>query len=99
MTRCVNRSGRGPFARRPYDARVSTTDRIREFIVAELGWRGAELTDDYPLLENRVIDSLGLFRIVGFLEQEHGVAIPDDKIVPANFASLQTIAALVENGA
>jgi acyl carrier protein len=51
------------------------------------------------LLENRVIDSLGLFRIVGFLEQEHGVAIPDEKIVPANFASLQTIAALVENGA
>lgn len=71
------------------------TDRIRSFIVTELGWRGAELTDDFPLLENRVIDSLGLFRIVGFLEAEYGIVIPDAEVVPENFATVQSIAALV----
>jgi acyl carrier protein len=75
---------------------MSTTDRIRSFIVDELGWRGETLTDDFPLLENRVIDSLGLFRVVGFLEAEYGVKIGDDKLVPANFATLTTIAQLVE---
>jgi acyl carrier protein len=73
-----------------------TIDRIRGFIVDQLGWRGPELTPDFPLLENRVIDSLGLFRIVGFLEDEYGVTIPDDRLVPANFATLQMIATLVE---
>jgi acyl carrier protein len=73
-----------------------TTDRIRAFIVDELGWQGEVLTDDFPLLENQVIDSLGLFRIVGFLETEYGVQIPDDQLVPDNFATLETIAGLVE---
>ena len=77
----------------------ATIDRIRGFIVDELGWRGPELTPDFPLLENRVIDSLGLFRIVGFLEDTYGVSIPDEKVVPANFQSLTTIAALVEPSA
>lgn len=75
---------------------MTPTDRIRQFIVDELGWRGAELTPDFPLLENNVIDSLGLFRIVGFLEDEYGVTIPDDRLVPANFATLEMIATLVE---
>ena len=73
-----------------------STDRIRAFIVEELGWRGEPLTDDFPLLENRVIDSLGLFRIVGFLESEYGVRISDRELVPDNFATLSSIAELAE---
>jgi acyl carrier protein len=75
---------------------MSATDRLRTFIVDELGWRGPELTEDYPLLENRVIDSLGLFRIVGFLEAEYGVEIDDADLVPENFATLAKIAELVK---
>lgn len=71
-----------------------STDRLRAFIVDELGWHGAPLTDDFPLLENRVIDSLGLFRIVTFLETEYGVKITDDRLVPANFGTLESIARL-----
>ena len=72
------------------------TDRLRMFIVDELGWRGPELTDDYPLLENRVIDSLGLFRIVGFMEDEYGVEIDQTELVPQNFATLTAIRELAE---
>ncbi len=75
------------------------TDRLRIFIVDELGWRGPALSDDFPLLENRVIDSLGLFRIVDFLETEYGLRIPDDQLVPENFATLHSIAKLVEQPA
>jgi len=76
---------------------VSTTDRLRNFIVNELGWRGAELTDDYPLLENHVIDSLGLFQIVGFLETEYDVTIDDGELVPERFATLATIVEMVQH--
>jgi acyl carrier protein len=75
---------------------MTTTDRLRNFIVDELGWRGPTLTDDFPLLGNRVIDSLGLFRVVAFLETEYGVTIADQDLVPAKFATLETIARLVD---
>jgi acyl carrier protein len=69
---------------------------LRNFIISELGWRGPELTDDYPLLENHVIDSLGVFQIVEFLESEYGVVVPDEELVPAKFATLASIAELVD---
>lgn len=75
---------------------MSTTDQLRNFIVTELGWRGPELADDYPLIENHVIDSLGLFQIVGFLETEFGVTIDDAELVPEKFATLTSIAELAE---
>lgn len=70
-------------------------DRIRTFILEELGWYGppSELTDDYPLIEREVIDSMGLFRLVTFLE-ESGIEVADDDLVPDNFASLDAITAL-----
>jgi acyl carrier protein len=78
--------------------RMATTDRVRDFIMDELRWRGnrADLTDDYPLLENGVIDSLGLLRIVEFLESQCGAEIDDRELVPANFATLAAIARLAE---
>lgn len=78
---------------------MTTTERLRDFIVEQLGWNGDYLTDDYPLLENRVIDSLGLFRIVGFLEDEYGVKIADSELVPTNFATLAQIAEMVTSPA
>jgi acyl carrier protein len=78
--------------------RMATTDRVRDFIMDELRWRGnrADLTDDYPLLENGVIDSLGLLRIVEFLESQCGAEIDDRELVPTNFATLAAIARLAE---
>ncbi len=75
---------------------MSTTDLLRNFIVTVLGWLGPELTDDYPLIENHVIDSLDLFQIVGFLETEFGVHIDDAELVPEKFATLTSIAQLAE---
>lgn len=70
-------------------------DRIRTFIIDELDWYEPvdQLTDDYPLIEREVIDSLGLFRLVTFLEDQ-GVEIADDDLVPDNFATLGDIVAL-----
>jgi acyl carrier protein len=78
-----------------------TTERVRDFIVTELRWDGppSELTDDYPLLQTGVIDSLGLFRLVEFLESEYGIQIDDTELVPENFATLSSIVKLTERAA
>lgn len=78
---------------------MNTKDAVRHFIVQELRWSGgepAQLTDDYPLLENSVIDSLGLMQVVQFLENECGVVIADEDLVPENFETLGAIEKLAE---
>ncbi len=75
-----------------------TTDTIRRFISEELSTDGGQgfLTDDYPLLERQLLDSLGLFQLVGYLESEFGVEVLDEELVPANFGTIRDIARLVE---
>jgi acyl carrier protein len=75
---------------------VSITDQLRNFIETELGWRGGEFADDYPLIGNHVIDSLGIFQLVGYLEDEYGVVIDDRDLVPATFGTLAAIAELID---
>jgi acyl carrier protein len=73
-------------------------DSIRRFIADELSFEGsvATLTPDYPLLEREVLDSLGLFQLVGYLESEFDVEIDDEELVPSNFGTIENIARLVE---
>jgi acyl carrier protein len=73
-------------------------DSIRRFIADELSFEGsvATLTPDYPLLERQVLDSLGLFQLVGYLESEFDVEIDDEELVPGNFGTIEDIAKLVE---
>jgi acyl carrier protein len=72
--------------------------RIRDFIVTGLNWRGnpADLTSDYPLIERGVLDSLGIFETISFLEESFAIQIGDDDLTPKNFASIGSISQLVE---
>jgi acyl carrier protein len=73
---------------------VTIADALREFISHELpsGRSQEELADDFPLIREHVIDSLGIFQLVSFVEGEFGLEIGDDEVVLENF---ETIAALV----
>ena len=70
---------------------------VRQFILDELNHRSSngDLSDDYPLLERNVLDSLGLFQLVGFLESEFGVEIADEELLPANFGTIHDIGRLI----
>ena len=76
---------------------MSINDQIRTYIASELGWDkpAAELTDDYELLERDVVDSLGIFKIISFIEEEWDVEVDDDELVPENFETISSIAGLI----
>jgi acyl carrier protein len=77
---------------------MSDEDRIRAFITEELNaGSDGELSNDYPLIENRVIDSMGIFELVSFVESEFGVKIDDEELVPEHFGTITRIADLVES--
>jgi acyl carrier protein len=74
-------------------------DKVRQFIIDELQFDGSRegLSADFPLLEQHVIDSLGLFQLVGYLESEFGIEILDEELVPDHFGTLRGITRLVES--
>lgn len=77
---------------------MSTIDQLRDFISEELVLPDdpADLTPDYPLIDKGVLDSLGIFRVVAFLEEEWDIQVDDEDLIADNFRSLQSIAKLVE---
>jgi acyl carrier protein len=78
---------------------MTTKESLRRFIIEELSFSGDPAAlddDDYPLLDNQVIDSLGVFQLVSFLEDEFGIEVDDEELVPDNFATIGRIVALVE---
>jgi acyl carrier protein len=73
-------------------------EQIRDFLIEEASWDGprAELTDELPLIEGNVIDSMLLLRLVAWLEEQYEIAIEDAEVVPSNFGSIGAISQLVE---
>jgi acyl carrier protein len=72
-------------------------DQIREFIQENLASvKGiSSFRDDESLMDNGVIDSLGIFRLVSFLEENFGVRVSDEEINPENLKSVDTIEQLL----
>jgi acyl carrier protein len=76
---------------------TDATESVRDFLITEHYWQGerSELGDDVPLIANRIIDSMGLLRLVAWLEERFGVTIEDTEVVPANFGTIAGIAELM----
>jgi acyl carrier protein len=76
---------------------VSEHDAIRHFVASRPKYLGTEdeLTDDRELITEGILDSVGVYQLVGFLEERFGVQVTDDDIVFENFATVNDVAALV----
>lgn len=72
-------------------------DKIREYITEEFAKQKGvnEFQDSEDLMSNGVIDSMGIFRLVGFLEDEFNVKVGDEEITHENLESVNAIERLV----
>jgi acyl carrier protein len=65
---------------------------IRQFVMENAQGRGiTDLGDNDSLIESGIVDSLGIFRLVSFLEETFGVKVGDDEIVNENFQTINDI--------
>jgi acyl carrier protein len=72
-------------------------EQIRKFVQEAAQRKGvSRVTDDQSLVESGVIDSLGIFRLVAFLEESFRVRIGDEEIVGENFESIVSIERFVQ---
>jgi acyl carrier protein len=71
---------------------------IRNFLVTSFGYRGAtpDLAADVPLLDQGILDSTAVLEIVTFFEQELGIQVADEEMVPENFGSIARLVAYVD---
>ena len=75
---------------------MTIEDSVRQFVAEKLAWDGREeLTDDFPLIKNHVLDSMGILRLVTFLERQYRVSIHEEELVPEHFGTISDIARLV----
>jgi acyl carrier protein len=72
--------------------------RIKEFIVTEvnpdLGL--STVGDDEPLIESGIVDSLGVLKIMAFLDETFGLDLSSAEINLENFKDVRTICGLVD---
>jgi acyl carrier protein len=78
---------------------LTTEQQIEQFILNEvlMSARGKRLDYDESLLDSGILDSLSLLRLIAFIQDELGVEIDVEEIVPDNFQTISAAARLVES--
>lgn len=77
---------------------MDSKQQLREFIATELlnGTFSGSLADDQDLLISGLVDSLGVVRMINFIEQSLQVAIPPEDVTLENFQTVNKIAAYLQ---
>ncbi|MDG4762658.1 phosphopantetheine-binding protein [Solwaraspora sp. WMMD406] len=70
---------------------------IKSFLISEFmpDVTASELANDYDLLANGVIDSLGLLKLIAWIETEFDVTVDDAALDPDNFRTVDAIDAFL----
>ncbi len=69
---------------------------IRQFITTEFaGDARPSVTDSTPLIDEGVIDSLGIFIVVDFLKDRFDIEVEPEEVTVDNFETVGAIAGLV----
>ena len=77
---------------------TATEATVRQFLVEDVFY-DKDLKDlgvDDSLLAKGLLDSLSILKTVTFCEEQFGITIPDEDVLPDNFESVKAIAQLVE---
>jgi acyl carrier protein len=70
---------------------------IRDYLLTEVVDGAAEIDASTPLLDSELVDSMGVLKLVGFLEDEYGVMIGAEDLSADNFANLGAISEFIKS--
>jgi acyl carrier protein len=77
-----------------------TTQVVREqlhrHVVETFLFDNGDVDDSASLLDEGIIDSMGVLELVLFLEENFGVSVTEREVVPENFDSIDALTAFVE---
>ena len=76
---------------------MNTQDMIKRYLMEELLGDHTNLGVDDNLLLGGLVDSLGVMRLVGFIEERFGIHVPPEDVTIEHFRSVRVIAEYVES--
>lgn len=69
------------------------SERLLDFVRRRLlRQKGVRVDADTPLFESRLIDSMNILYLIGYVEKALGRRLTDDEIVMSNFRTVRVIA-------
>ena len=79
-------------------AEMNIEQTIREFLMTELKENGFHkgIRNDEPLIEAKIMDSLGILTTISFLEEKFGIISDENELNPENFMSISAICGFVK---
>jgi acyl carrier protein len=84
-------------ARRDTMGRGAIGETIRAFLVERYpAARARPPASTDRLLENGILDSLGILDLVAYLEGEFAITVSDEELLPEHFETLACLSAFVE---
>ena len=69
-------------------------ERIRKFLVQQFP-ATKNVGNNESLLNNGLIDSLGILEVVAFIEKEFEITVSDEDLLPENFGSVRSLSNFV----
>jgi len=78
---------------------METRKIVREFVIRNFlfGDESGLADDSTSLLDSGVMDSIGVMELVGFLEDDLQIVIPDADLVPDNLDSVDNLVRYIES--
>ncbi|MGZ3147180.1 acyl carrier protein [Lentzea chajnantorensis] len=76
---------------------MSIENEVKRFIVTTFApdVTPDQLPSDYDLLDNGVVDSLGLLRLIAWVGERYEIPVEERDVSPAQFSSVEAITAFI----
>jgi acyl carrier protein len=76
------------------DTKIQIRDFVRETFLKNSVTKN--LTDDISLVESGIIDSLGILKVLLFIEETFGFKVDEQDVVPEYFENVNALAAYID---
>jgi acyl carrier protein len=77
---------------------MSVEQKIRDYVLENYLFTDdpSALSNDDSFMEKGIIDSTGIMEVIFFMEDEFGISVEDEEMVPENLDSVNNLVAFIE---
>lgn len=77
---------------------MSTENKVREYMLENYLFTNDQkaLANNDSFLDKGIIDSTGILEVIMFLEEEFGLSVDDDEMIPENLDSVSNIVKFIK---
>ena len=77
---------------------MNVQDQLKEFVTSEFMYEqdSKSLSPDLDLLNQGIIDSMGILDLVSYMEKTFNIQVTDEEITPNNFRNLKALTQFVQ---